>query len=248
MRGKHSKKRESKVLWLLILLILIAVFLYSSYQVYNWVKSNAELKTIEKEIFSEVVTEETAEDGVTTKVSINFEELKNINSDVVAWISIDNTTINYPITQTNNNDFYLSHDINKKYNSCGNLFLDCNTKNDFSEGNNVIYGHNLRAGGMFADLKKICAGDFGNEVYVKIYTPESEYTYQVIASYLSEQDLYLAKRNFKNNEKQEYVNKAIQRSNIKFKAVDDITTNMITLITCRGQQRTVVNALRIDQD
>ena len=246
MAGKHSKRKESKILWFLILLILIAVFIYSSFQVYKWVKSNTELKKIEKEIFSEVVTEEISEDGTTTKASINFDELKNINSDIIAWISIDDTTINYPIVQTNNNDFYLSYDINKKYNTCGNLFLDCNTKSDFSEGNSVIYGHNLRAGGMFADLKKICAGDFGTEVYVKIYTPENEFTYQVVASYLSEQDLYLVKRNFKNNEKQEYVNKAIQRSNIKFKTVDDINTNMITLITCRGQQRTVVNALRID--
>ena len=51
-------------------------------------------------------------------------ELKKTNSEIVAWISLDNTAVDYPITQTSNNQFYLTHDYKKDYSIAGNIFVD----------------------------------------------------------------------------------------------------------------------------
>ena len=248
MSGKHSKKKTNKLIWGIILFILIAILIYSSYQIILWIKSNAELKNLEESVFSEVVTEKTeiTENGEEKKVEIDFDQLKQINSEVVGWITIENTNINYPITQAKDNDYYLKRDINKNYSSCGNIFLDCDTKADFTEQNSVIYGHNLKSGGMFANLRKILDGDLGNEVYVKIYTPEKEFTYQVIAAYVAEPTKEIIKKNFTEKEKEQYINNGIKKSKVKFKYDVKSNNNMITLITCYGEQRTVVNALKIN--
>lgn len=256
MRGKHSKSKNKKVIWFLILIILVIILIYSASQVIFWIKSNKELKDLEENVFSKVVKEESVEDlnnedikekKEETKRIIDFEELKRINSDVIGWITIDNTNINYPITQAKDNDYYLKRDINKNLSSCGNIFLDFENKKDFTDANSVIYGHNLRSGGMFGDLKDIYEGKLGNEVYVKIYTPDNtEYTYQVIAAYVAEPKKQIIKKEFKGNEKEQYINSGIKNSRIKF--INNATTNeyMITLISCYGDNRTVVNALRID--
>lgn len=255
MKGKHSERKKNKFIWYAILIILIGILIYSAYQIVFWIKSNNELKQLEDTVFAKVVKEESIEvindnneeeTKKETKRVIDFEELKKINTDVIGWITIDNTNINYPITQAEDNDYYLKRDINKNLSSCGNIFLDCDNKNDFTDANSVIYGHNLRSGGMFGDLKDINEGKLGDEVYVKIYTPENEYTYQVIAAYVAEPKKQIIKKEFIENEKQEYINRGIRNSSIKFKNSATSNKNMITLISCYGDNRTVVNALRID--
>ena len=49
-------------------------------------------------------------------INVDFEELKNTNPDTLGWIQVNGTNINYPFVQTNNNDYYLNHSYNKKYN------------------------------------------------------------------------------------------------------------------------------------
>ena len=85
MSGKHSKKKTNKLIWGIILFILIAILIYSSYQIILWIKSNAELKNLEESVFSEVVTEKTeiTENGEEKKVEIDFDQLKQKNSEVV---------------------------------------------------------------------------------------------------------------------------------------------------------------------
>ncbi len=250
MKGKHSRRVGNKIIWKIIMLVLIIVIVYSGYNIIIWLKSNNELDELENKVFSkmviEEVSEETGEDTtLKTKTKIDFDSLKSMNNDVIGWISIENTNINYPVTQTTNNDYYLKRDINKKYNLCGNIFLDCNSKNDFSSQNSVIYGHTLLKGGMFTDLSKIYNGELGDEVYIKIYTPEFNYTYQVIAAYIAEPTKDIIRTSFNNNEKEQYIKNGIRKSKIKFISDVDYNKDMITLITCYGDNRTVVNALKI---
>ena len=73
------------------------------------------------------------------KQVIDFEKLKSINPDVVAWIKIDGTTIDYPIMQTTNNEYYLKKDIYNNYEQCGSIFLDYKNNSNFTDKNIVVY-------------------------------------------------------------------------------------------------------------
>ena len=82
------------------------------------------------------------------------------NSDLVGWISIDGTNINYPVMQTPDNpNFYLKHSFDKKYSNYGVPYVQENCALGISD-NIVIYGHHMKDGSMFADLCKYESEDF----------------------------------------------------------------------------------------
>lgn len=91
-----------------------------------------------------------------------FDSLKAINPDIIGWISISNTEVNNPVFQTDNNQFYVDHDMDKAYNSYGALFLDYRCKIDPKAltRNQIIYGHNMRYGAMFGTLDEYRSIDF----------------------------------------------------------------------------------------
>lgn len=87
---------------------------------------------------------------------IGFEALKKQNSDIRAWIKINGTKINNPVYQTDNNDFYLDHDMDKQKSRYGAIFIDevARVERDYNSQNIVVYGHHMKDGSMFASLKK----------------------------------------------------------------------------------------------
>ena len=246
MRGNRFKeKKKLKLPLKILLLICICVFIYSLYNVIYWPKSNNDLKVLEEGVLTEVVEEIEEENGEIVK-TIDFDKLTQINKDVIGWISIENTGIDYPILQTNNNEYYLKRDLYKKSSSCGSIYLDCNTNSDFSEQNTVIYGHHLKSGGMFTELDKIYNGELGSEVFIQIYTLDNSYKYQVISSYIAKPSLEIVKKNFKDNQRQQYLKNAISKSKIEFNKPENMENNILTLVTCHGTQRTVVNAIKVE--
>ncbi len=100
---------------------------------------------------------------------IDFYELSEVNSDIVAWLYIPGTYIDYPILcapQGEDEDYYLRRDLNGRYNSHGCLYIRR------SEGN-IIYGHNMRDGTMFGSLKYIASQD------LYLYTPTETLYYRL---------------------------------------------------------------------
>ena len=235
-KGKHFKeKKKMGIISIFFLILFIGIFLYTSSNLVVWYKSNKELEKNEKDIFNKVVT--TSEENP-EKIEIDFKKLQEINSDVKGWITIENTNINYPILQTNNNEYYLKHDINKKYSSCGSIFLDCDSDASFTKKNTVIYGHNLLNGKMFAELTNILDGKLGNKINIKIYLPEEEKEYEVFSVYMGEPSLEM-----KQNSSYEDI---LNKSNLKFEYKEENKeNNLITLITCNSnsEKRIVVTAL-----
>lgn len=106
---------------------------------------------------------------------IDFEQLIAINPEVIAWISIPEVDIDYPVTQTDNNEYYLHHAYNKEKSFAGSVFADYHNSSEFSDQNMILYGHNMRNKSMFGSLKDISEN---NEVI--IYTPKSVLEYQVL--------------------------------------------------------------------
>lgn len=129
---------------LLIIIIFICTYaIYDSYQIYDSVK-------IDK-FLSSAIDEETNE--------VDFEYLDNEN--IIGWINIFETGINYPILKSNDNKYYLNKDYNGKYSDAGSIFLDYRN-NTFKDEYSIIYGHNLSYGGMFSDIKKYKNKEFFN--------------------------------------------------------------------------------------
>lgn len=117
------------------------------------------------------------------KKRVDFEELKKINPEIIGWLYVEAIdTINYPIVQTEDNAYYLNHTFKKTDNIAGSIFLDCDTKPNFTETNSVIYGHNMKNGSMFGKLNQF----YDEETYEKskyfwIYTEDLYYKYEIFS-------------------------------------------------------------------
>lgn len=92
---------------------------------------------------------------------VDFEALRAINPDIVGWLAIPGTDINYPIVQGEDNEYYTNHLFNGTENEAGCLFLDAGCESDFSSANCVVYG-NSENGGMFTELLRFTDGEFLN--------------------------------------------------------------------------------------
>ena len=86
--------------------------------------------------------------------------LRERNADVVGWITVDGTAIDYPFVRAADNDFYLRRDIDKRYAYAGTIFMDYRCRVDFSSVNSILYGHNMNNGSMFAGLRRFANKEF----------------------------------------------------------------------------------------
>lgn len=115
---------------------------------------------------------------------IDFAKLQASNEDIYAWISIPNTTIDYPIVQHPTDDsYYLDHGADGMFSEYGCPYTELSDDRFFIEFNTVIYGHNMNNGSMFGSLH-----DYENEDFFKehrtlyIYTEDHTFTYKIFAA------------------------------------------------------------------
>lgn len=125
------------------------------------------------------------EENAEPTFTVNFEELKQGNPDIYAWIDIPDTVISYPMLRSETEDYYLSHNADKKSSAYGAIYTQNYNSDTFEDFNTVIYGHNMRNGTMFGTLKKYRNKEyFDNNSYINIYTPQSKLTYKIFAAYV----------------------------------------------------------------
>ena len=156
-----------------IRIILCCIFLaIAIYAAYNIIKIQSEYKksvdaykkldnyTMEQ-MTSETSGESEEEPGKEKPYpEVDFAGLKSVNSDVIGWIYVPDTEINYPIVHTSDNDYYLDHLVDRTQNPAGAIFLDTRNPSDFSDLHSIIYGHHMKNGSMFAALKGYKKQDF----------------------------------------------------------------------------------------
>lgn len=113
---------------------------------------------------------------------IDFDALRGVNPDVAAWLLAEGSTIDYPVVQGRDNDYYLTHLFNREKNKLGTLFVDYRNSGDFSGKNTIIYGHNMKDGSMFSSLTQYKAQSYyDNLPTMRLYTPEGDYTLALFA-------------------------------------------------------------------
>lgn len=166
-----------KILVIMLILIFIVVF---SICVYLLLKDLQELN--ESNESTENLIEESIEiNEDTQEKKIYWDYLKSVNEDIVAWIEIEDTNINYPILK-DKDVYYLKHSFDKKYNSNGSIFTT--DLLPFEEDETIVYGHNMRNGSMFSNLGNYLDKDFlYSHLKFKIYTPNGDYEASVFSVY-----------------------------------------------------------------
>ena len=117
---------------------------------------------------------------------VDFESLRESGPDIIGWLTLPDTVINYPVTQADDNEYYLHHLYDGTYNKVGCLFADYENKADFSDRNTIIYGHNMRDGSMFAALNEYDEQSyFDTHKQMYLVTPEGGYLCEVFAAFVA---------------------------------------------------------------
>jgi len=123
-------------------------------------------------------------------VKIDFPALYAQNSDVIGWIYLEGTPLNYPIVcRPNDNEYYLDHVFTGAQNEYGSIFVDYRNTQPFNEWNTVVYGHNMKDGSMFGIIDEYSAQEFyENNQVLYIMTPEKDYKVEICACFLTNVD------------------------------------------------------------
>lgn len=161
------------------------LFCLSIFSIFNILGEEHHQEKIKNELIEQMNIPK--EPSLELEFSINFEYLKSINSDIVGWIVMKGTQVNYAVVQGNNNSYYLNHSYDRKYSSYGSIFLDYSSSEDFSDRNSFVYGHHTRNGSMFGEVKKYMDYNF----YVEypsfyLYTPGGNYKADIFSAYTAD--------------------------------------------------------------
>lgn len=221
----------------ILLVVCICVFAYSAFQLISIFYNYHSIEEDTNELIQEYVIEdeeEESEDQDPLKRSIDFKKLQERNKDVIGWLYIPDTKIDEPILKGANNDSYLRKDIDKKSNTAGQIFIDEINKKDFKDDNTIIYGHNMKNGSRFHDLRYYVKKDFFNEhQYIYIYLPNNTINvYEVFSSNIIDaySDLYQKGINY-----QKYIQNVLKNAKCK-RDVSKKQNPLIMLSTCYAHE------------
>lgn len=170
----------------------------------------------------------------------DLDALRKVNEDVLGWIQIPGSKIDYPILQGEDNEYYLKRTWKGHRNPMGSVFLECRNRPDFTDWNTIVYAHNMDNGTMFAGLHRYKQQKYWQEhPYVYIVTDAGVLRYEVFSSYNAEVDSKTYGLSFRQREtREEFIAMALEKSQIDTGIVPEVTDQIITLSTCSGGEET----------
>lgn len=179
-----------------------------------------------------------------------FKDLLEKNKNTVAWLKIDNTRIDYPVLQADDNEFYLNHDFNDKLNQQGSIFMDFRNRIDLDDNHTILYGHHMKNGTMFKDLNLFKSEEFfkANKTF-KMKSLYREYTYEIFSAHVDKNDPYIIKTRFNNDEFTSFIKTLQEKSEYKTEVDVGDRDRILTLITCTydfKDARYIVHAKRVN--
>lgn len=264
---KKIKLKWKNIILILIFLILFITFNISVYNIIKWKldsnKTNEEINTIQENTNIEEVQDNKGTEIIKqakkipkenpywdyikmNMIDVNFDNLKKINSDVVGWIKINGTNINYPFVQSKDNKYYLTHSFSKSYNNAGWVFLDYRN-NNINNRNTIIYAHGRTDKTMFGTLRKVLNNGWinnTNNYVIKISTEKENSLWQIFSIYhIPTTNDYLQTEFKDEREYQRFLNILKNRSNHNFNTSITSNDTILTLSTCyNDSEKMVVHA------
>ena len=268
--NSKPKRKLRKQVVVIILMFFISLSVFSLYKVIMWRNDNKRIKEQVEKIEETVKIEEVKEEKTTEinppeekesdywyyvnmpLISVDFNELLDKNKDTIGWIKVNGTNINYPIVQTDDNDYYLTHAFDKTYNDAGWIFMDFRNNIDNLSNNTIIYGHSRLDKSMFGSLKNITKSNWyknKDNYIIKLSTPNKNTMWQVFSVYKIPTESYYITTEFGNNDEyQVFIDTISKRSIYEFNAKPNINDKILTLSTCAdGDKKVVMHAKLIKE-
>ena len=259
-KSKHSKNEKSNKLKKLFLAILVIILICCIGYICFYIRDYFKMKNSNNEIFNNINVDESLVQDEKTERMVQIEELQKENNEVIGWLEIADTNINYPVLQSADNEYYLTHNYKKETVTGGSLFLDKNFDMTNGSSNYLIYGHRNKQGLMFEDLLKYTDKDFYNaHKTVRFTTIKDDSNYEILSIfysrvyYKSETNVFRYYNFVNANNEQEYSDFV---DNCKKASIYDTGINatygdqLLTLSTCEYSQedgRFVVIAKKIQK-
>lgn len=160
-----AEMRKKKKIAVAVIVILVAAAAVTAYLLYSGYFAG--------EPVSDTETSETSQ-GEAATVPAVYQEYYNRNNDFVGWIKIDGTDIDYPVVQTDNNEYYLNHNFDRERESRGTIFMDYLSDPHLGYMNTVIHGHNWLDDTVFSELPQYSDMDYYREHPVIEYNTRTE--------------------------------------------------------------------------
>lgn len=248
-----------KILYFIIVILLISLIVISSYFIYKQLKEENEQESIFSELneIIQIDSEKLVKINSEANEDINIDELYQINNDLIGWIKIDDTDINYPVMQNKNQpEYYLRRNFYKKYSSYGTPFLanECNLN---ASENLIIYGHHMQNKKMFGALENYKRKEFYEKhKEIIFYTLDNIQIYEIFAVFkttLYKKDTFKYYQNIELNTEEAYlnfINKCCSMSLYNTNIKPNYKDKLITLSTCEYSEensRLVVVARQIEE-
>ncbi|MCI8590607.1 MAG: class B sortase [Clostridiales bacterium] len=253
--------KKRKLLKNFVCVLLIAVFGFSVYKVYTISKTLREVDLIYQRIQEEYIVmgsdgsidsaesienNDSNDNAEGTAFRIRWQELLETNPDVLAWIYIPGTHINYPVLQGKTSDEYLRRDLYRNYLIAGSIFVDSHNAKPFEDYNTVIYGHNMQNETMFSELRDYTKKDFAQaHQKVLIYRPDGTcLTYTIISFHKvheADDEIY----NTDVLDRTAFLNRLREQNQLQSVIDEENIASIITLSTCTNgnqEERYVLHA------
>ncbi len=252
-KDMSGQKKKSAIIYNCLIVFFCCVFLICAYMLISYFWQEWRNESQNSDIASDVIilpdetqADETASDTSSVAEqgyrfapipeSIDFNKLKNKNEDVVGWLFNQNGVVNYPILQGDDNDYYLTHTINKKKNVNGSIFMDYRNSSDYTDSITMIYGHNMKNGTMFATIRR-----YRNQSYYEaypsfyLYTEQGNFRLDVFSAYQTTVYDTVFSTSCNVEDKSQLISHAFSKSAIKADVSVGNDDNIIILSTCTGR-------------
>lgn len=243
---KRRRLKKKAVVAALIIALSLSGIVYSLGNLSTWRKDTKKNNSIKKEINEAIKQDENSKEYI-----IDFEKLQQQNSDTIAYIKLENTNIQYVVVKTTDNDYYLNHNFKKEYNSAGWIYADYRNKFDGTDKNIIIYGHNMKDGSMFNNLKNALNSKWLKEDHtITLKTENKETKYRIFSTYTIEPEDYYIQTEFNDINYKNFIDKIKSRSVYNYNVNVESTDKVLTLSTCdgSGNKRIVVHAKEMKEE
>ncbi len=168
--------RLDRLSGVLLRLVIFPVVLIAAYALFDFCQTE-----LDAERSGKLAAEFVEENGANEEAEVDFVALKQKNPEIVAWLRIPDTKIDFPVMHARDNRFYLSHDYEKQFAITGGIFLDYRNSADFLDDFSIIYGHRMSSGRMFSDVGKFKDKEFfDRHPRAFLYTPERNYALNIV--------------------------------------------------------------------
>lgn len=207
----------------------------------------------ETEPADDVGNDEKTENTLMSRI-YDFDGLKRVNPDIVGWIYVPGTQIDYPICRGSDDSYYLTHSFRKSSNALGAIFVPAETSEELTDAHTILYGHNMRSGKMFGELSNYAQKSFRDQYpYVYIYTPEKTLSCTVYAAYRTRYDsvVYTIGYQFDTEDYRQWIDTSITSALYDCGIAPTGKEQIFTLSTCvdsgSANDRFVIHCVVTDQ-